>query len=239
MASLLDAADAQFAPLAPWFYEVPQAYSWLKQHLQSNPRRLLHSVGVLQYALRLAQQAGCTEQDTQQVAQAALWHDVAKLQPVTALQQWAQQTQQAPHPDLNLHVGPALHAWVGAAWVSQTWHYSEAQQRPLLDAIRYHTTGAPYWDARVWLVYVADKLEPLTRDPAYVAEMDVYDGHLARTALALLARNLFELQSQGSRYIHPVSYRAMAALRAHLGPEDVCVWEILAQYPCSCVVDNP
>lgn len=86
--------------------------------------------------------------------------------------------------------------------------------RELLDAIRWHTTGHPDYGAVAWALFVADKVEPakIERWPALDAVAEEMEHSLERAALLYLDLLHERLQREGTPS-HPVAERTRAALR--------------------------
>ncbi len=94
--------------------------------------------------------------DPDRAESAALVHDVAD--PLTERELLARAEQYGiPVSLTEARVPRLLHAPVGAELLRSEWGIRDEE---LLDAVRYHITGAPVMSPLVMVVFVADKLEP-------------------------------------------------------------------------------
>lgn len=86
--------------------------------------------------------------------------------------------------------------------------------RELLDAIRWHTTGHPDYGPIAWALFVADKVEPakLERWPALDAVAEEMEHSLERAALRYLDLLHDRLEREG-KPSHPLAEQTRAVLR--------------------------
>ena len=115
-------------------------------------KRVLHTLGVMETAIRLAKVYGVSEQDAEL---AAILHDVVKF----ADREWMKQTiveQQMDPTLLNFH-HELWHAPVGAYVAQQEFGVSN---QDVLNAICYHTTGRANMTKLEKILYCADMIEP-------------------------------------------------------------------------------
>lgn len=130
--------------------------NWLKDHLDE--QRLLHSLGCAACAEELAKRFHL---DEQKAYLAGLLHDCAKLFKKEEMVKIAK--------DLNLdeeeiHNYKVLHAPV-SAYVAQKEFGIEDKE--ILSAIRWHTLGHIQMTKFEKIIFLADKIEPNTRDAEY------------------------------------------------------------------------
>ncbi len=125
---------------------------------QMPEKRWLHTLGVMETAVRLARQYGA---DERKADLAAIMHDTAKYWEIGRLERMiheAPNTDRYFHPDYVLRFDrQLLHAPVGA-YVAET-EYRIADPE-VLDAIRYHTTGRERMTLLDKVVCLADYMEP-------------------------------------------------------------------------------
>ncbi len=123
------------------------------------PEVLAHVDRTAQVARSLAVEHGV---DPHRAEIAALLHDVADSLPDDELLKRAAAYGIAISPT-ETHVPRLLHGPVGAELLREEWGITDEE---ILDAVRYHITGAPIMSPLVKIVFVADKIEP-ARDLEY------------------------------------------------------------------------
>ena len=138
--------------------------NWLKQNLTE--KRYMHSIGTAQCAKELAKQFNLDE-DRAYVA--GLLHDCAKCFDDDKLREIINK---------NIKVDPmevmsnkTLHAPVGA-YMAKTQFGVEDEE--ILSSIRWHTLGKLNMTSFEKVIFLADKIEPLTRDKDYIPEAKRY-----------------------------------------------------------------
>ena len=125
----------------------------LQQSLK--PKRYEHSVRVYRTALQMAEQYHA---DTEKVAVAALIHDCGR--------QISKEASAAKAKELGIPVDPVeeaqpilLHAKLGVYYAIHKYGVSP-DDREVLDAIRYHSTGTADMTQTAKIVFLADLIEP-------------------------------------------------------------------------------
>jgi len=118
-------------------------------------KRYIHTIGVMETAIRLAEQYGA---DVKAAETAAILHDIAKY----ADEEWMIQIVKEHKLDQRLITwGPELlHGPVGA-WIAE--HEFHIQHEDILNAIRYHTTGRERMSVLEKIIFLADMIEPNRR----------------------------------------------------------------------------
>lgn len=150
--------------------------NWLKENL--NEERYSHSVGTAECAKELAGKYGLDE-DKAYIA--GLLHDCAKCFPTDVLLSII---------DNNMHVEEwerlnykTLHAPVSSYIAKKEFGVEDEE---ILSAIRWHTLGKLNMSTFEKIIFLADKVEPNTRDKEYTskitAELD-FDNGLDRALL--------------------------------------------------------
>lgn len=125
--------------------------TWLAEQVPKS--RLQHILRVETYALELAE---AHQLDSEQTAQAALLHDLAKYFSPDRLLQLAQT--EGLELDCVFSANPhLLHAQVGAIVARDVF---KVQDPIVLDAIAHHTLGMPEMSDISCAVFLADSLEP-------------------------------------------------------------------------------
>ena len=138
--------------------------AWLKSNLSE--KRYIHSLGTAECAKELAEKFG---QDPDKAYMAGLLHDCAKCFPNEKLMEIIEN---------NLHVEKVelmnyktLHAPVSAFIAKQDFGVEDEE---ILSAIRWHTLGKIDMTDFEKIIFLADKVEPRTRDKDYLDEVRDY-----------------------------------------------------------------
>lgn len=127
--------------------------SWLKGNVDEE--RLLHSLGCAQCAVELAQKYGL---DEKRAYVAGLLHDCAKCLDKDKLVEIAQNMDLKEDERSNIKV---IHAPV-SAYLANTEFGVEDEE--ILSSIRWHTIGKLNMSLFEKVIFLADKIEPNTRD---------------------------------------------------------------------------
>ncbi|MFY3791005.1 bis(5'-nucleosyl)-tetraphosphatase (symmetrical) YqeK [Ureibacillus sp. MALMAid1270] len=115
-------------------------------------KRYIHTIGVMETAVRLAELYG---EDVKSAETAAILHDIAKY----ADEDWMIQIVKENGLDERLiDWGPEiLHGPVGA-WIAE--HEFNISDKDILNSIHYHTTGRAGMSKLEKIIYIADMIEP-------------------------------------------------------------------------------
>lgn len=139
-------------------------------------KRYIHTIGVMETAIQLAQQYG---EDPKMAETAAILHDIAKFADVA----WMKDVVKEQKLDERLLDWDAeiLHGPVGA-WIAQT--EFNIQHEEILNAIRYHTTGRVHMTPFEKIIYVADMIEPNRKFDGverlrHIAKVDLQEAFIA------------------------------------------------------------
>ncbi len=130
-----------------------KAISWLQGNLDE--QRLIHSLGCAQESAKFAQMFGL---DEKRAYIAGLLHDCAKCLDFEKLSEIAQNLNLDEKELTNKKV---LHAPVSAFLASTEFGITDKE---ILSAIRWHTLGKLEMTLLEKIVFLADKIEPNTRD---------------------------------------------------------------------------
>ena len=177
-----------------------KALSWLKGNLDEE--RLLHSLGCAQCAVELAQKF---KLDEKRAYIAGLLHDCAKCLDKEKTMEIALTLNLDKEELSNINV---LHAPVSAYLAETEFGITDKE---ILASIRWHTLGRIDMSLFEKVIYLADKIEPNTRDSDYRAsilrlleEKDGLDKALLlcykETIKSLVRRNLKLCQSAIDTY---------------------------------------
>lgn len=159
--------------------------------------RWAHTERVRETALTLADRCGA---DPRRVETAALLHDCAKEWKEPRLEDLAARGEIAAD-GFTLRT-PALHHTVVGCWLAREEYGIDDEE--ILEAIRYHATGAPGMGAVAQTVYLADYLEPGRGEPQgpvrQALERGDFNALLDAVAVAKLEYNL-----RRGRPVHPLA----------------------------------
>lgn len=118
-------------------------------------RRMEHILRVEALAVKLARFWGISEEKANI---AALLHDIAREEPLAALNALVEQSDDPWIHDLAHTPAPlVLHAPAGAVIARRDYGVSDPE---ILQAIAWHTTGAPHMDPLAMIIFLADYCEP-------------------------------------------------------------------------------
>ncbi|MBU8581576.1 MULTISPECIES: bis(5'-nucleosyl)-tetraphosphatase (symmetrical) YqeK [Bacillus] len=124
---------------------------------QLTEQRYIHTVGVMETAVKLAERFGA---DVKKAEIAAIFHDYAKFRPKEEMKQIILNGC-GPLEVLDFH-HELWHAPAGAALVKTEVGITDED---ILSAIRFHTSGRPNMTLLEKVIYVADYIEPGRRFP--------------------------------------------------------------------------
>ncbi|MDQ0202681.1 bis(5'-nucleosyl)-tetraphosphatase (symmetrical) YqeK [Pectinatus haikarae] len=124
----------------------------LQQSL-NNKHRFIHSLGVSETAVKLAEKFGASPQKAKT---AGLLHDCAREFPVPSLIGEARK-RNIPIEFIDNYQPILLHAALGAALSSEKYGIDDIE---ILDAIKLHTTGKEKMNLLDKIIYLADMIEP-------------------------------------------------------------------------------
>lgn len=119
---------------------------------QITDHRYQHTVGVMETAISLAE---LYEANVKKAELAAIFHDYAKFRPKEEMKQILMA--EGFPIDLLEYNSELWHAPVGAYLVEKE---ASIEDRDVLDAIRYHTSGRPGMTLLEKVIYLADYIEP-------------------------------------------------------------------------------
>ncbi|MCY7768445.1 bis(5'-nucleosyl)-tetraphosphatase (symmetrical) YqeK [Bacillus haynesii] len=156
---------------------------------QLTEQRYIHTVGVMETAVKLADRFGA---DVKKAETAAIFHDYAKFRPKEEMKQIILDGG-GPLEVLDFH-HELWHAPAGAALVKTEVGITDED---ILSAIRFHTSGRPNMTLLEKVIYVADYIEPGRRFPGVeevrtLAEEDLDSAliqALKNTIIFLISKN--------------------------------------------------
>ena len=132
--------------------------NWLKDNL--NEERYIHSIGVMEAAIELAEMFGV---DKEKAQTAGLLHDAAKCYTNEKLLEIIKSS--IPEvEECELVNYKTLHAPVSAHIAKSEFGVTDSD---ILDAIRWHTLGRCNMSDFEKIIFLADKIEARTREPLF------------------------------------------------------------------------
>lgn len=174
---------------------------WLRQlEKRLKNSRLQHSVSVAQTARSLAEKHGC---DPHLAATAGLLHDYARDMEAKELLSLAEEWDLIVHP-VEKQVPVLLHGPVGSKLIGQDLGIFHKE---IVEAVAYHTTGAPGMSDIAGIVYLADIIEPLREFPSVDLLRELAQVDLQAAILAGLEGGVSYCIKTG-KMIHPRSVEA-------------------------------
>lgn len=133
-----------------------EALSIVKKQLTE--RRYVHTIGVMETAIKLARKYGADEKKAEL---AAIFHDYAKYRSKEEMEKCiVEENMPADLLTANIEL---WHAPVGAFLVEKE---AGIKDNEILDAIRYHTTGRAGMTRLEKIIFLADYIEPGRKFPS-------------------------------------------------------------------------
>lgn len=166
---------------------------------QMPEKRWLHTKGVMETAVKLAQQYGA---NPEKADLAAILHDVAKYWPVLQLKDVL--VDNKLNDELLQHDKQLWHAEVGAFVAERDYGITDQE---VLDAIRYHTSGRVQMTLLDKVVCLADYMEP-GRDFPGVNNIRELANHSLEEALAAGFDSTISFLVSRKQIIYPLTVLA-------------------------------
>lgn len=173
-----------------------KALSIVKDKLTSG--RFTHTIGVMETAVRLAEQYGA---DVKKAELAAIFHDVAKCMPIIELKDIMEKNQLSL--ELLHHNKELWHAPVGAFL---TKHEYGIEDEDVLQAITYHTSGHEQMNLLDKVIYVADYIEPNRQFPGVEEARKLADMDLNQVLLYAL-KNTITYLIEKEQSVYPLTVK--------------------------------
>ncbi|MPQ24538.1 bis(5'-nucleosyl)-tetraphosphatase (symmetrical) YqeK [Bacillus paralicheniformis] len=170
---------------------------------QLTEQRYIHTVGVMETAVKLAERFGA---DVKKAEIAAIFHDYAKFRPKEEMKQIILDGS-GPLEVLDFH-HELWHAPAGAALVKTEVGITDED---ILSAIRFHTSGRPNMTLLEKVIYVADYIEPGRRFPG-VEEVRTLAEEDLDLALIQALKNTITFLISKSQAVYPETVATYNAL---------------------------
>jgi predicted HD superfamily hydrolase involved in NAD metabolism len=152
---------------------------------QITEHRYVHTIGVMETAIQLAQHYG---EDSKKAEIAAIFHDYAKFRPKEEMKQIIKE-QKMPSQLLE-HNSELWHAPVGAYLVKKEVGITD---QDVLNAITYHTSGRPNMTLLEKIIYVADYIEPGRHFPGVEEVRELAQSNLEQALIKSLQNTIIFL----------------------------------------------
>ncbi|SFA38403.1 putative HD superfamily hydrolase of NAD metabolism [Parageobacillus thermantarcticus] len=172
--------------------ERQEALTIVKKQLTEH--RYQHTIGVMETAIKLAEQYGA---DVKKAELAAIFHDYAKYRPKEEMKRIILE-QNMPN-DLLSYNAELWHAPVGAYLVKTE---VGIEDEDILNAIRYHTSGRANMTLLEKIIYLADYIEPGRIFPG-VDEVRDLAKHDLNKALTKALQNTIQFLLKKDQPIYP------------------------------------
>lgn len=183
---------------------------WTKEEMlqavqqQMPEKRYIHTLGVVQAAVQLAERYGA---DPQKAEIAAIFHDYAKFRDEEEMARIIREQSTIPNDLLDYH-RELWHAPAGAILVQQEIGIRDEE---ILAAISFHTTGRPGMSLLEKVVCLADYIEP-GRQFSGVEEVRLLaQTDLNRALAQALGNTIHYLEGKGQP-VYPLTKEAYEAL---------------------------
>ncbi|PAE23049.1 MULTISPECIES: bis(5'-nucleosyl)-tetraphosphatase (symmetrical) YqeK [Bacillaceae] len=164
---------------------------------QLTEHRYLHTVGVMETAIKLAEKYGA---DSKKAELAAIFHDYAKFRPKEEMREIIIKTgMPAELLDYNSEL---WHAPVGAYLAEKE---AGMHDKEVLDAIRYHTSGRPGMALLEKIIYLADYIEPGRHFPGVDEVRDLAQTNLNKALIKSVQNTIMFLMKKGQP-VFPASF---------------------------------
>lgn len=168
-------------------------------------KRYLHTLGVVEAAVQLADRYGA---DSKKAEIAAIFHDYAKFRDESEMAKIIKENEQISSGLLDYHK-ELWHAPVGAYLVQKEIGIVDEE---ILNAIRFHTTGRPNMSTLEKVVCLADYIEPGRQFPGVEEVRELAKSSLDQALAISLLNTICYLEKQGQT-VYPLTvdaYRFLA-----------------------------
>ena len=183
-----------------------QALQLVKPQLTEH--RYLHTIGVMETAIKLAERYGA---DVKKAELAAIFHDYAKFRPKDEMKQII--VEQSMPPILLEYNSELWHAPVGAFLAEKEAGITDSE---VLDAIRYHTSGRIGMTLLDKIIYLADYIEPGRHFPG-VDEVRAIAEEELDNALIQSMKNTIQFLMKKNQPVFPDTFNAYNSIVKNSG----------------------
>ncbi|CAM3702337.1 bis(5'-nucleosyl)-tetraphosphatase (symmetrical) YqeK [Cytobacillus oceanisediminis] len=164
-----------------------QALAIVKEQLTEH--RFLHTIGVMETAIKLAEKYGADEKKAEL---AAIFHDYAKFRPKDEMKEII--ISNGMPVELLDYNSELWHAPVGAYLAEKEAGINDSE---VLDAIRYHTSGRTGMTLLEKVIYLADYIEPGRHFPGVEEVRELAESSLGKALIKSVQNTIMFLVKKG------------------------------------------
>ncbi len=188
----------------------------MQEKLQSalSVKRYIHTLGVAEEAVKLAQIYGSV-QEQQKARVAGLLHDCAKDYPESMRLRFCKEYKVKTDEIMNKQAD-LIHPFLGAEVAKREY---QVMDEDVLNAIRYHTTGRKEMSLLEKIVFVADYIEPNREKFGGLEEARRLAYLDLDKAMKYILENTIEYVRARGRLLHPLSVEALEYYRKSVGED--------------------
>lgn len=188
----------------------------MQEKLQSalSVKRYIHTLGVAEEAVKLAQIYGSV-QEQQKARVAGLLHDCAKDYPESMRLRFCREYKVKTDEIMNKQTD-LIHPFLGAEVAKREY---QVMDEDVLNAIRYHTTGRKEMSLLEKIVFVADYIEPNREKFGALEEARRLAYLDLDKAMKYILENTIEYVRARGRLLHPLSAEALEYYRKSVGED--------------------
>ena len=188
----------------------------MQEKLQSalSVKRYIHTLGVAEEAVKLAQIYGSV-QEQQKARVAGLLHDCAKDYPESMRLRFCKEYKVTTDEIMNKQTD-LIHPFLGAEVAKREY---QVMDEDVLNAIRYHTTGRKAMSLLEKIVFVADYIEPNREKFGGLEEARRLAYLDLDKAMKYILENTIEYVRARGRLLHPLSAEALEYYRESVGED--------------------
>ena len=188
----------------------------MQEKLQSalSVKRYIHTLGVAEEAVKLAQIYGSV-QEQQKARVAGLLHDCAKDYPESMRLRFCKEYKVKTDEIMNKQTD-LIHPFLGAEVAKREY---QVMDEDVLNAIRYHTTGRKEMSLLEKIVFVADYIEPNREKFGGLEEARRLAYLNLDKAMKYILENTIEYVRARGRLLHPLSVEALEYYRKSVGED--------------------
>ena len=178
----------------------------MQEKLQSalSVKRYIHTLGVAEEAVKLAQIYGSV-QEQQKARVAGLLHDCAKDYPESMRLRFCKEYKVKTDEIMNKQTD-LIHPFLGAEVAKREY---QVMDEDVLNAIRYHTTGRKEMSLLEKIVFIADYIEPNREKFGGLEEARRLAYLNLDKAMKYILENTIEYVRARGRLLHPLSLEAL------------------------------
>ncbi|MEE0772255.1 MAG: bis(5'-nucleosyl)-tetraphosphatase (symmetrical) YqeK [Anaerovoracaceae bacterium] len=178
-----------------------QIIEYIEKNL--NEKRLRHTYSVAKEAVKLAERYGA---DAERAELAALFHDMFRSTPVQVLNMYIRQL---GLPESNMDNPNLSHGKIAAAVMKKDYGIEDKE---LLNAVSYHTTGRAGMTLLEKIIFLADAIEPGRKYPDVEKIRETAYVDIDRACIESLERTVKYVREIGE-YLDPDTEKAIDYLK--------------------------